>query len=303
MKNKLLLFVVLLLAASAAFSQLVSSDYLFWVYADSKEKVSVTVDKSRNYKYWDIADGKLLYSFNENDPANNIKLLVNNIQSQTWQERNIKRSFSFEGDNTINTIVYDGDVIATFSNNTDNKQYIALHHKTKQVVVKKTENGVTKFLSLRQNPADITQPFFEPIVSFDDSLARITSISFSPSGKYVYARFDGCMIDVAAKKTLWNDEHWNDRSLSAFCYAFNSDETKLAVTATDGVAILDVQTGLMSDKIPLPDQLKKLKNIYMFPCSDMASFILIQPCFTSDLSICAKKGWLVKKDRVIELVD
>ncbi|RYD88354.1 MAG: hypothetical protein EOP54_27375, partial [Sphingobacteriales bacterium] len=260
-----LLLAMLMLPLSSLLAQEAHDNYLFWAYPDTKGKAVLTIDKSNVHHYWDLATGKLLYSYNQEDPANNVKMLVHNIQQESWVARHMKRAFTFKGDSTINTISFDGDLFAQFSNSTDDKQYTAMYYKTRQVVIKRTINGITKLWLLKENTANRAQPSLEPVLSFPDAVGRIRSMRFSPSGKYLYAYDSGCMFDMESRKVVWNDSSWAGRNYRDFLYAFNADETRVSTVNDAGMVVLDVLTGQVVDKIPLPAACKNGKEIYMFP--------------------------------------
>lgn len=302
------IFIVSCLAIFAILQSLSAQNahdnFLYWVYNDAKGKVAVTQDDKHIHKFWDLADGKLLFTYKEDDPGMSVKMLIYNVQKHEWLRRNMEYKNRFT--NSSNTFLFfiDGRKVAEQTYPILNPTYAALHYKRARFAVNETKEGYSTIYLITENKTDVQQPVVEKVAAVKDPGSKIYSIEFSPSGRYLYSS-GGCLVDVDNKKLLWYDSAWREKNdFRGYVFAFNNDETKMALTNDKkGMTIIDVQNGAFIDTIPLPGQFKKIKELSLFPCADMASFIITQTCHSSNKDGCSKKAWLVKKDTVIELID
>ncbi len=284
---------------------------LNWVYPDSKGEVVLTKDIGEGMKIWSLADGKMLFNYAKGDASVLGKILRYGIQNDDFLRRNLDCTISFDGPYTTYHYTYEKNYFINISLPTSSDKFTTRHQKTRQVAYAIYKDGATYFYGVNgpDDATDCKSCTFDEIAKIKNEGSQYYGIDFSHSGKYLYSVTSyskaTCMIDVEKKKVLWTNNHWKSMHSYAGSFVFNKDETQFAVLNENGMLVLDVQTGNLVDSILLPQQFKGFANGTIFPCSDMKSFVFIQYCnkYDKDISKCSPKGWLIRKNDVIELVE
>lgn len=315
--KKILIFITLCFGAMNSIGQAPNKPdldkMLNWVYTDTKSEVILTNDVGGNKKIWNLADGKLLFSYAKGDASVFGKMLRYGIVDNAFTNRNVELKTAGINDSWVHHyyenkkqlfygITITPDVSSRFMN---------LHLKTKQAAYSlfKDKEKAAYFYAVN-NPDDSTgsenSEEFKELVKIKYKDGKYYGIEFSPSGKYIYTYTNYstavCLIDVEKKDVLWKNKNWKSLNTTGDEFVFNKDETNFAAAYDKGILILDINSGKLLDSVLLPDRFKLFKNGKIFPCSDMKSFVFIQQCYKgSDVATCSPKGWLIRKNEIIEL--
>lgn len=316
MKSKAILLAIFTLFSITAFAQY--KDY--WSYsgaADAKGEVIAIYFTGDVCKMWNLSDGQLLYNDKVDAFGYASKMLKYKIQNSDWKKRNIitRKSRVFDnssGDNFDSYQIYYGTEEFTRFNtnvNYDGSSQVFPDVDNKFCLFKDIDNGV---FTLYKVP-HVSSPDFDSgknyiamkKIIFRSNLKYnyLLDPSISPSGKYAYLQNYGVLVSLEKNKELWNITQKEGEYFDHTTYAFNTDETRIAIaqiaTSPHSIIIFDVEKGKKIEELTVPkDLVERLQHLTVHPASDMKSYIVDGKLKLSEDREC----WLVRADGTSQLL-
>ena len=310
MNTKTILAVILLLFFKTASSQY--KDY--WSYLgspDAKGEVLAIYFNNASCKIWNISDGELIYNDKIDAFGYASKMLKYKIQNNGWKERNTTTSKSRMFDNSKNysyesySIKYGTEYFTGFNINVDynqtSKAFLDVDNKIS--LFTDVDKGITTLYSIPH----VSSPDFKSgkkYIGMKKILSRnnlnysyLLNPSISPTGKYAFLNNIGIMVSLEKNKELWNIKQPEGKYTNYHTFAFNSDETLIAITDIDvspnSVFIYSVNNGKKMEEHTVPkDIVERLEKIQIYPASDMKSYIVEGKIKLGEEREC----WLIKAD-------
>ena len=316
MKTKTTLVVILALFFFTAFAQY--KDY--WSYsgaADAKGEVIAVYFTGNICKMWKISDGELLYNDKVDAFGYASKMLRYKIQNNDWKKRNIitrnSRIFDNSGGNNFDSyqLYYGTEEFTRFNINVnyDATSQAFPDVDNKICLFKDIDKGV----STLYNIPHVSSTDFKSgkkYIAMKKIISRsklkynfLLDPSISPTGKYAYLQEYGVMISLEKNKELWNITQADAEKFDYTTYAFNTDETLIAIAeiaaSPNSISIYSVNNGKkVEERSIAKDLIERLEFIKVYPASDMKSYIIEGNVKQGKDREC----WLVKADGTSQLL-
>lgn len=310
MKTKTILITILTLFFKTSFAQYKE----YWSYsgaADAKGEVIAVYFTGDVCKMWNISDGQLLYNDKVDAFGYASKMLKYKIQNKDWKKRNTSTRKSRVFDNSRDysaesyEINYGTEEFTRFNINVDyngtSQSFIDVDNKI--CLFTDVDKGITTLY----NVPHVSSPDFKggkKYIAMKKILSRnklnysyLLNPSISPTGKYAFLNNIGIMVSLEKNKELWNIKQPEGKYTNYHTFAFNSDETLIAIseiaTSPNSIFIYSVNNGKKMEELTVPEDIvERLEFIKIYPASDMKSYIVEGKIKLGEEREC----WLVKAD-------
>lgn len=268
-------------------------------FADLRGQVLMTFDRGDTAKVWNIADGKLLVTFSKNSTEWNTKLLRYKINHP---------DYTLSGSSTEITKDARGVWSSIY---TLNNQVVGIHKPGKGRISWNLPSRKAVEFDAGNNTTIINAITFPAAGSEDKNvtakiLVKLPYYSypeFSPKGTWLFGSYPGELIHPETGVVTEIPADIKMLTNQVAQYAFSADESLLAVSTENGIAIIETATAKLVKEIKIPKKIKEKEGYTIYPLSDMQSFVYTGGRYDWSGKGDTKKAWLVKESGAIELVD
>lgn len=267
-------------------------------FSDLRGQVAMTIDAQKEAKIWNLADGKLLATVDKTSVEWPVKLLRYKINHDDYTKRG----------ETV-TMLKSGSRCFSFNDNvvayTEAKGSYAWHHDSRLIFETDFKNNQLILYRMERKPD--TANFVN--VQLGNSWLVLPDVyypDFSPKNKWLIARTPNdreldFLINPQTGAVVRFDPSIKIMTNNLAKPCFNEDETQLAITTENGIAVLDAVTGKSIKEIKLPKKIREKANYIIYPMSDMKSFIYTGVQIYSNQKEGTNKAWLVNESGAILL--